>query len=476
MSTNTLIVKEATDIPTTAPVKNVDESTTEMEFNRTNVEKLGTDIHLVDSDPDNKLDMFCYVNCNRENNYFLKQCRGVVFSGDNIVMKAFPYTSEYTTLDIDLIKNEIGNNFDKCIFYESHEGTLVRVFSHNDKWFISTHRKLNAFKSKWASRESFGSSFKKALETELEFNESFRNYLPNGDNVLDRFYSVLDAKKQYMFLIRNSKDNRIVCSAPDRPTVYHVGTFVGGLLVLPDNNENYLHIPSSNKILFTNVEEILEYVDKINYRQLQGIICFAPNNVQYKIVNKDYKDLYTVRGNEPSVKFRFLQVRLDRRYSNILYNLYPEFAEIFDDYENTIYDIARGIYRSYVQRFIKKRYVTVPREEFSVIRECHAWHLLDRTENRISLNQVINILNYQSPTHLNHMIRRFRIERLRKNEQTLKSRPRSESMSSSKSFEQSPVTRKINYNFSSLPPSPLQLPAQDTSENKPSYARVARIQ
>ena len=114
-------------------------------------------------------------------------------------------------------------------------------------------------------------------------------------------------------------------------------------------------------------------------------------------------------------------------------------VNVFDEYENTLYDIGRSIYRAYVQRFIKKRYVTVPKEEFSIIQECHSWHLSDRTENRISLNQIINVLNKQTPTNLNRMIRRFKLEQSRQNDQQLKDRPRSDSV---KSFEQSPSTKQ----------------------------------
>ena len=48
-----------------------------------------------------------------------------------------------------------------------------------------------------------------------------------------------------------------------------------------------------------------------------------------------------------------------------------KYHSYIDEIENNIYDIARNIYSSYIQRFIKKRFVTVPIEEFAVIRECH---------------------------------------------------------------------------------------------------------
>ena len=409
-----------------------------LEFTRANIELLGSFIHLVDSDEDNKLDMFCYVKCDETDSDFLKQCRGVVFNGHNIVMKAFPYTTEFSHVDFDKINNYIGD-FSKWTFYESHEGALVRLFNFNGKWFVSTHRKLNAFRSKWASRESFGTSFKMALSSEEENNPKFKDSLPAGDNILERFQGTLNTDHQYMFLIRNNTDNRIVSEAPPRPTVYHVGTFVDGKLVLTED----VNIPYPKKMSFLNVDELKDYVGKINYKDLQGVIGFTDDNKQLKIVHDDYRELFRVRGNEPSIKFRYLQVRMNRRYMNMLYHLYPNMHIVFDEYENTLYDIARSIYRAYVQRFIKKRYVTVPREEFAIIRECHSWHLSNRAENRISLSQIIKVMNQNSPTNLNHMIRRFKLEQTRQKEQQTNSRPRSDSVRSNKSYEKSPAVRTI---------------------------------
>lgn len=499
-SNDTLITKEATEtVPTKAPVdtvqnahENVNEAKTSDEaqssktpntkgdsmdtvtsvFNRANIEALGNHVRLVDSEEGSKLDMFCYVKCGEEDSDLLKQCRGVVFNGDEIVMKAFPYTTEFAHTNSDEINKHFGENvsgkFSDWTFYDAHEGALVRMFYFGGKWYVSTHRKLNAFRSKWASRESFGSSFKNALSVEEEFNTNFKEVLPEGDNILERFQETLDKSKQYMFLIRNTKDNRIVCSAPDRPSVYHVGTFVDGKLVFDED----VKIPVPAKHSFLNVDELLAYVEKLSYKDLQGVIGFTPDNRQVKILHGDYQDLFRARGNEPSIKFRYLQIRMNRRFVNMLYHLYPELVETFDEYENTLYDIARSIYRAYVQRFIKKRYVTVPSEEFAVIRECHTWHLADRQNNRISLNQVVVVMNQQNPTHLNHMIRRFKLEQTRQKEQQNTTRPRSDSVRSNKSFEQSPAVRQIKPN--PVPVSPLILSTNDV-KRKNNRGRIANL-
>ena len=372
-------------------------------FTRHNIEAIGNTVNIVDSDEDNKLDMFCYVTCSNEDSELQKQCRGVVFNKDTLIMKAFPYTPEYNHTQLDEIKNELGD-LKKWHFYESHEGCLIRMFYFNGKWYISTHRKLNAFRSKWSSKDSFGMMFKNALLSEEEHNNVFATGLEAGDNIVQRFESTLDVNKQYMFVVRNNDENRIVCSAPDRPTLYHAGTFVNGNLVFTEN----VNIPFSTKKEFLTVNELIECVQNISAKNLQGIIGFTSDNKQVKIVSEEYQSLFKIRGNEPSLKFRYLQLRMNKNVQ-LLYMLYPNMVNTFNDYEDSLFHIAQYIYNSYVDRFIKKTFVTVPREEFGIIRECHSWHIKDRGNNRISRDYVINALNRQSPTNLNRMIKRFKM-------------------------------------------------------------------
>jgi hypothetical protein len=447
--TDTLINKEAMEnIPTTAPVKtashenrdvylNEDNTPQKKEFNRINIESLGDKINLVDSDENNSLDMFCYVKCDEDDDELVKQCRGVVFHNKDIVMKAFPYTNEFSHIKPDEINDFLGN-FNDWSFYESHEGALIRLFYFGEKWFISTHRKLDAFRSKWSSNESFGTIFKNALLSEEQNNQNFKESLPKGDDILDRFQSTLDTTKQYMFIVRNTKDNRIVCTAPDNSTVLHVGTFVDGIL---DMNQN-VNIPYPRKVTFDNVGELVEFVNKISYFDYQGIIGFTSDNRQVKILNQEYLDLFRVRGNEPSIKFRYLQIRMNHRFTNMLYHLYPQMIYTLNDYENTLYDIARSIHKAYVQRFIKKQYVTVPREEFAIIRECHNLYLSNRVDNHMSIDKVIRVMNLQSPSSLNHMIRRYKLDENRQKVQVPENSKKNYSRNDSS--VQSPIVIDIN--------------------------------
>lgn len=381
-------------------------SITKSEIKRSVIESLDNKIRITDRDPDNNLDLFCYLRCEPEDPEIIRQCRGIVFNGENLVMQAFPYTTEYTSDNYNQICESIIPS--ECMFYDSHEGALIRMFHFNNKWYTSTHRKLDAFKSKWSSRESFGVLFAKGLESSgvTPDNTPDNTTEHNSEyyvSIVEKLQERLDKNKQYMFLVRNSVDNRIVCKPPTEhePSVYHVGTFVNGLLDMTDD----IGLPYPANHNFSNIDELLNYVNNINHSEYQGVIVFAPNNQQYKILNKNYLDLFNIRGNEPSIKFRYLQIRNDKHMVRQLRDLYPHMAQKFEDYEQALERIAKRIYNTIVDRFIKKLYSTVSNDEFLIVRECQKWHEQNRRRNRVCLDKIYEIINNQSSVYLNRIIK-----------------------------------------------------------------------
>lgn len=381
------------------------------------IENLGNKVRLSDRDEENNLDLYCYVKCDNNSSESLKKCRGVVFNEENVVMCAFPYTDEYVFDD----KENVEKIFKSRIkVYDAYEGALIRMFYFKTKWYITTHRKLNAFESKWASKQSFGTCFKQALYQEIKNNKNLSDKLSGEERFLEKFQNTLNKDNQYMFVVRNTHYNRIVCIPPESPSLFHVGTFVNNKLVLDDNIE--VSKPKSHE--FKDVEELQNYVKNVDYMKTQGVIVFTENKKQYKILNDNYNELFMARGNQPSINFRYLQVRMNKDMVDKLYYLYPEMVKNFEDYEDILYEVGKIIYNSYVNRYIKKQYVSLPKEEFVVMKKCHSWHLENRRLNRISINVVMDIINEQYPTNLNRMIKRFRNNiRMKNNEKPFTPKP-----------------------------------------------------
>lgn len=364
------------------------------------------------ADTDGKLDLFCYTNCDVNDSDLIKNSRGIIFHGDKLVLTGFPYTPEFVVgneEDCDRLIQEVEPQWSDCRIFTAYEGCVLRVFFCDNKWYVSTRRKLDANKSKWSSSKSFGEYFAEALRWEFLNTPAFRanTELKESDDPVGAFCATLDPERQYMFLLKNSGENRIVCEPPpeNEPTVYHVGTYVNGVLDL-DLDVGIRH-PTEITTL-KNTEDALSYARDLNPYRLQGLVVFAPTG-QYKIVNPEYDALAKLRGNEPSVKFRYLHVRMNPVKNKEFRELYPEHVGKMEDQEDYIYDAATIICKTYITKYVKGlRSKPLPDEEFSVLKEAHAWYKKDRDVNRVTYDVILRILNTLRPTELNKIIKHVR--------------------------------------------------------------------
>lgn len=370
--------------------------------NRVFVETLEPKVKKIDND--DHLDLFCYTSCDENEPDYIRECRGLVFEGSKLIVKTFPYGYEYTYKDYDTLAENYGDLSQYTIF-PSYEGTLIRVFYHNNKWYTSTHRRLDAFRSKWASKKSYGLHFIEALEYEYSTNPQFKskfNNPPTRRNILEQFYKTLDKTYQYTFLLQNSIHNSIVCRDVVNPRVFHVGTFINGRVSF----EVDIGVSRPSPLSFDTLDKLIDYVEELDIGKLQGVIMYSGEKY-IKILNHRYKYYFGLRGNEPSLKFRYLQVRNDDGLRNEYITMYEDHIADFQVYEDTIHELIKHIFNAYLNRFIHKKHVVLPVEEYQVLKECHSWHVSDRSNNHISIGKVSEIFNNQTPSKINRMIRRF---------------------------------------------------------------------
>lgn len=359
------------------------------------------------TDSNGKLSIYNYTNCDNGSTDDIKSTRGVVKNIDNeVVVKTFGYTDEYLVDQVEEIRNRIQNLEDWDMQY-SLEGTLLRVFYFDGEWYISTHKKLNAFKSRWSCRETFGEIFRKGVH-ELFADQAER------DDVLAEFLDHLDQDRIFLFLLRSNQENRIVCQThfvKKNEKIIYVGSFdkQGQFHINRGGQEGWLGKVACPYFLSANsLEEVLTMVEQVNYFEYQGVIFFHKHRPdQFKVVHPKYHELYQLRDNNPNLRFRYLELRNDPEKVKQLYALYPRSADIFDEYENMLYKIARMIYHYYVSRYIKNRYITLPREEYLIMKKCHDWYLSDRQNNRIFTAKIMEFLSEEPPLNLYKMIRQF---------------------------------------------------------------------
>lgn len=352
-------------------------------------------IRLTDSD--SELAMFSYANCTAEDTIQTKQSRGVIFNGDKLLAPSFGWTAEYTQNDKTLVETLIKNGGDNVKVFDSHEGCLLRLFFHK-KWYIVTHRRLDACKSRWSSTQYWGEMFKTALKMDY-----------------DKFLDSLDKTLIYFFVVRNNSENRIVCTPPEQSTIYHVGTMVptgvkGTLTTVFDID---IGVPTPIEHVDTNIDTLISYVENNGYNTMQGVIIFTPDQI-FKLLNTQYNDFLKVRGNEASINFRYLQIRMDKIQRELLMFLYPDYCDDFEKYETMLYKISLELTYAYIARFGRGEWRQVPKDEYeTIIRPLREWNIDNPSKNYICLETVINKLNCQTPQFLNKVIRRFKTNQSR---------------------------------------------------------------
>ena len=369
-------------------------------------------IFLVDEDYLSNLQLYHYRICDNKSEDYVKEYRGVVKSENKTVSKSFGYINEYT-VDVDDNSDILNNihSFNQTKIYPMYEGTIVRMFFWKNKWHLSTHKKLNAFDSKWGNSDckTFGEMFVNSIKysgyTDLYrhcnlYQHEHNHMKCENENVLtsendtwtifDNFCFQLNTKKTYVFLLQHDENTRIVCKHTDKPSCFHIGEFDNSTHLLVEGNTSGL--PSIPTLSFENVNELLEHVRNIDYMVHPGVILYLPNQTQVKLFNSKYKKAQNVRGNQPDILYRYLEIRRDKELSTEFFNLYNDIEQDIMTVELAILELSKSIFHAYMNRYIHKKYVFLPKCEHIVMQMCHKWHIENREINKISVAKVLSVL------------------------------------------------------------------------------------
>ena len=347
-------------------------------------------ISLTDQDPDGLLQTYCYDNCNNDDDNNLKISRGLIYKNNKPFIKSFGYTPEYTTETIDQeTKDYIISNFSSLRFYYSLEGTLLRFYWNdvNDKWYISTHRKLDARNSRWGSKQTFG--------------EIIDSILPPN------FYDSLNKDYCYLFILTPNQENRIVCNVYLN-NLFHVGTYDKEFILSYDID---IPVKKPVELSFTSWENLCQYIsnDLFPYNCHQGIvICDNKKHSNIKILNNTYNDLKKIRGNSPSIMFRYLEIRNNQEMNINIKRLFPDYVNDFNGYESIIDKITTRLFQEYFKRYISKNFTTISPNEHYILKQAHNWHKENKENNKISREKIFEIINKQTAVVINSLIKLYK--------------------------------------------------------------------
>ena len=291
--------------------------------------------------------------------------RGVVKNDqDQVVCKTFGYTPEVVVTNHTELNAKIAPLITESTrFFKSYEGTLFRVWSYQGEWFLSTHRKFSASRSKWGCKKTYAELFLSALKTALNGDE-------HPSAVFNIWTSSLNPEKIYVCLLRTYDENRKVCKGFELPQLYIVGSFdrANNFAYSFDNPEVKLEACEEIHTI-TSAEELVDYVEKVNFWECQGVVVMNNDASSGKIVNATYDFYDKLRGNVANVLHRYVQLRWDAQKRQQFIDLYPEHFSVFQEWEQTMNAIVDNIFEKYIDRFVKHTTAIVPPDQFVVMKQ-----------------------------------------------------------------------------------------------------------
>lgn len=366
--------------------------------------------------------------------------KSYVFNGDQLFFEGYPYSIEVSYPDYE------GLEFEKCRFFEAHEGTLLRVFNINGKWYTSTNRRLDAFNSKWAAKTTtFGIHFADAVQENIravnddeffedeEEDKKLEDRKQDARDYLSKIYEAnLDKTKKYMFLLEPCKEERIVCLT-NSPRFFNIGVFDkdNNLSLDEDVVLDGYEVPKPQELVFKDMREMLDVLDNIDFKRIQGFIAIQSeegrDDKHFKILNNRYKYYFGLRGNTSSIRFRYLQLE----YQNTMINLglgvnqqttaqtkqmLDDFCAMYDFNPQPLHEyvwlrIVGDLFQKYQQRYIRKMPDTsLTEKQDKMLKEIHQ-HFIEslRAGNRrpTDKTRIMDILAMQKPSSLNQLIAEY---------------------------------------------------------------------
>ena len=188
------------------------------------------------------------------------------------------------------------------------EGTLLRVYWCRElaRWCTSTTGCTNAYKSYWGADQSFGTIF----------NMCLGKFYPRG---LLTLYQQLDKRAVYYFWLETTRENRIVSKRTDPLGISYV-TFLGTMPLQSVNKADFVFahdtptiLPEFKRLAQINFDSFETLATEAAATPVAIQLIHKTRGVIIKIVNALYGRQAAIRGNDPHLFHRYLELTMHNR-------------------------------------------------------------------------------------------------------------------------------------------------------------------
>ena len=309
------------------------------------------------------------VNLTNEQTNILKQYRGIILEKN---------TNKPVCYTFDKMSRHFPDEWDlkDCKIMKSYDGSQIKLFYYDNKWVVSTTRRIDADKSYYFSNKSFMEMWKDASK-QLDLNK-------------------LNTDCCYSFLMAHP-DNRVV-ARHSNPIITHVLTRnMKTFKIVYDD----IGIKRPELLTFKTKKDIWKSIKSLPYNKEGYVVNY--NDTFIKIVNSKYQEVKDLRGSSNSLLCHYFVLKKEKNIKKFL-SYYPETSEIFSTFEKYFNNLCIQVFNEYVLFRIRKVITDKDIQPFlkQSLYKVHGIHL--KNKKRIKLNDVRKVLNNYDPPLLKSLI------------------------------------------------------------------------
>jgi len=312
------------------------------------------------------------------------QLRSVICNNNEIVSFSPPKSHYY-----NLFKNIY--SMPDCVAEEFVEGTMINLFfdknlEEDGDWEIST-------------RSTVGGRVCYFKSGEYDNEKSFRYLFLNVCEEVGLNFDVLPKEYCYSFVFQHP-DNRIVIPFTET-NLYLIKTYkIDEYKVTEIPTHNMLahfkntRVKLPKRLPLTTFENLENYMLELDDYKMVGVVIYhEKSGVRTKCRNAAYEEIRRLRGNQPKLQYRYLELRNQKRLNDYLY-YFPEAKSECAKFKGQLYDFTRELHTNYIRCYIQKRnpLIDFPHQYKNHMFKLHKTYLED-TKKIINFTRVKDYIN-----------------------------------------------------------------------------------
>ncbi len=316
----------------------------------------------------------------------VQECNGIILDSESLAIVAHGMDTLHAQVSLgDFETLEKRQESGQVTVEESEDGSVIRVFRHNNEWIIATNRRIDARQARWSSAKTFHQMFCEAL--------------PAGATSLETLLNdALDPDYTYSFILLHPANQLVtyhpipqLVSAGRRHNTTQIEeaarTFPCTLSVPPSHKtwEDFRHMYQAQA---TGTAALVS--GNLCKRGLIVSDWTDPVHVKrWKLDSPQFIAASRLRKNLPALHLSYLASQGAER--DAMKIAFPLHRPLLDFIDNLLQSFADTCYGVYVDAFIRRQFtIAVDEPIYQVLRKLHRKY--KTTREKVTLTDVWTIL------------------------------------------------------------------------------------